>query len=280
MFNRFGIEGADEAVKDLRCIWISHIHADHHTGLARILALRRDLLNETPHEPLIVVGPRQLKRFLDAYQKLEDLDMQFLDCRHTTEASLKTFESNEDKDVSESACVPSDQKNGSTLFAKGSRMESYWKRPGSPVDSAAVFPLLKTLKEILRDAGLEALISFPVIHCPQAYGAVLKAADRTNSTGKKIPGWKIVYSGDTRPCPELVEASRGATVLIHEASCYSIILGFPFDYKYFSQIPLFVYFWLSQITVYVPNISILPHTILYSGLNAYHENFSCHMFPF
>ncbi|XP_075112451.1 tRNAse Z TRZ4, mitochondrial isoform X3 [Nicotiana tabacum] len=215
---RFGIEGADEAVKDLRCIWISHIHADHHTGLARILALRRDLLNETPHEPLIVVGPRQLKRFLDAYQKLEDLDMQFLDCRHTTEASLKTFESNEDKDVSESACVPSDQKNGSTLFAKGSRMESYWKRPGSPVDSAAVFPLLKTLKEILRDAGLEALISFPVIHCPQAYGAVLKAADRTNSTGKKIPGWKIVYSGDTRPCPELVEASRGATVLIHEAT--------------------------------------------------------------
>ncbi|OIT27678.1 hypothetical protein A4A49_30936 [Nicotiana attenuata] len=215
---RFGIEGADEAVKGLRCIWISHIHADHHTGLARILALQRDLLNETPHEPLIVVGPRQLKRFLDAYQKLEDLDMQFLDCRHTTEASLKTFESTGDKDVSESACVPSDQKNGSTLFAKGSRMESYWKRPGSPVDAAAAFPLLKTLKEILREAGLEALISFPVIHCPQAYGAVLKAADRTNSTGKKIPGWKIVYSGDTRPCPELVEASRGATVLIHEAT--------------------------------------------------------------
>lgn len=217
--NRFGIEGADEAVKGLRCIWISHIHADHHTGLARILALRRDLLNETPHEPLVVVGPRQLKIFLDAYQKLEDLDMQFLDCRQTTEASLKTFESGENNNVNGSVGVQNDQKSGSDLFAKGSRMESYWKRPSSPADASAAFPLLTMLKKILREAGLEALISFPVIHCPQAYGVVLKAADRTNSTGKKIPGWKIVYSGDTRPCPELVEASHGATVLIHEASC-------------------------------------------------------------
>lgn len=215
---RFGIEGADEAVKGLRCIWISHIHADHHTGLARILALRRELLKDTPHEPLVVVGPRQLKTFLDAYQKLEDLDMQFLDCRHTTEASLKTFESSENKDVNGSVCVQNDQKNGSNLFAKGSRMESHWKRPGSPIDASAAFPLLTMLKKILGEAGLEALISFPVIHCPQAYGVVLKAEDRTNSTGKKMPGWKIVYSGDTRPCPELVEASRGATVLIHEAT--------------------------------------------------------------
>ncbi|XP_059303243.1 tRNase Z TRZ3, mitochondrial-like [Lycium ferocissimum] len=215
---RFGVEGADEAVKGLTCIWISHIHADHHTGLARILALRRDLLSGTPHQPLLVVGPRQLKTYLDAYQKLEDLDMQFLNCRHTTEASLKTFESSENKDVNGSACVQNYQKNSSNLFAKGSRMESHWKRPGSPVDASLAFPLMTTLKKILREAGLEELISFPVVHCPQAYGVVLKAADRTNSTGKKIPGWKIVYSGDTRPCPELVEASRGATVLIHEAT--------------------------------------------------------------
>ncbi|OIT32048.1 PREDICTED: zinc phosphodiesterase ELAC protein 2-like [Nicotiana attenuata] len=176
---RFGVEGADEAVKGLRSIWISHIHADHHAGLTRILTLRRDLLNETPHEPLIVVGPQKLEIFLDWYQMLEDLDMQFLDCRDTTESSWKAFESNEDNDA-----------NGSA----------------------------SRLKNILREAGLTTLNSVPVIHCPQAYGIVLKSADRTNVTGKTIPGWKIVYSGDTRPCPELVEASRGATVLIHEAT--------------------------------------------------------------
>lgn len=225
------MEGADNAVRGLRCIWISHIHADHHTGLARILALRRDLLKGMPHEPLLVVGPRQLKRYLDAYQRLEDLDMQFLDCKHTTEASLDAFESSTESDQED--CSPGvdfkdtsskhtegqmAQKIESTLFAKGSCMESYWKRPGSPVDKSAAFPMIKNLKKVLSEAGLQALISFPVLHCPQAFGVVLKAAERTNSVGKVIPGWKIVYSGDTRPCPGLIEASQGATVLIHEAS--------------------------------------------------------------
>uniref|UniRef100_A0A5B6YIW4 ribonuclease Z n=2 Tax=Davidia involucrata TaxID=16924 RepID=A0A5B6YIW4_DAVIN len=225
---RFGVEGADDAVRGLRCIWISHIHADHHTGLARILALRRDLLKRVPHEPLLVIGPRQLKRFLDAYQRLEDLDMQFLDCRNTTEASWDAFESKKDHSTPGSPVSAENIHNGnavglmnpnidSTLFTKGSRMESYWKRPGSPVDNAA-FPILQNLKRVLKEAGLEALISFPVVHCPQAFGVVLKAADRSNSVGKVIPGWKIVYSGDTRPCPELTKASQGATVLIHEAT--------------------------------------------------------------
>lgn len=56
------------------------------------------------------------------------------------------------------------------------------------------------------------------MHCPESFGVVLKAADRINSIGKAIPGWKVVYSGDTRPCSEMVEASQGATILIHEAT--------------------------------------------------------------
>ncbi|KAL0319282.1 UNVERIFIED_CONTAM: tRNAse Z TRZ4, mitochondrial [Sesamum angustifolium] len=226
---RFGVQGADEAVRGLKCIWISHIHADHHTGLARILALRRDLLKGVPHEPIIIVGPRQLKRFLDAYQRLEDLDMQFLDCWHTTEASLEALELKEDNTMQESPGHFQGTKNGNTvglvgenvdsaLFARGSRMQSFWKRPGSPTQIAAAVPILKSLKKVLAEGGLEALTSFPVVHCPQAFGVVLQAANRINKVGKTIPGWKIVYSGDTRPCPELVKASRGATVLIHEAS--------------------------------------------------------------
>lgn len=209
---RFGVEGADDAVRSLRCIWISHIHADHHTGLARILALRRDLLKGVPHDPLLVVGPGQLLRFLNAYQRLEELDMQFLDCRHTTQASWDAFEGSLDSEMDSESNVDS------ALFVKGSPMQSYWKRPSSPVGNAASFERLSHLKKVLQDAGLENLISFPVVHCPQAFGISLKAGDRTNSIGEVIPGWKIVYSGDTRPCQELIEASRGATVLIHEVN--------------------------------------------------------------
>ncbi|KAI4355610.1 hypothetical protein L6164_004367 [Bauhinia variegata] len=213
---RYGIDGADEVVRALKCVWISHIHADHHAGLARILALRRDLLKGVPHEPVLVIGPRQLKRYLDAYQRLEDLDMQFLDCRHTTEASLKAFKVVDSgmNDNWDSVTREVD----STLFARGSPMQSYWKRPDSPVDKDAVSPIVNKLNKLLQEAGLEALNSFPVVHCPQAFGVVLQAAERINNVGKVIPGWKIVYSGDTRPCPDLVKASRDATVLIHEAT--------------------------------------------------------------
>lgn len=85
-------------------------------------------------------------------------------------------------------------------------------------DITGAFPVLNSLKRVLREAGLEGLVSFPVVHCPQAYGVVIKSSERVNSVGKMIEGWKVVYSGDTRPCPELTEASRGATILIHEVT--------------------------------------------------------------
>jgi len=212
---RYGLEGADEAVRNLRCIWISHIHADHHTGLARILARRRELLKGLAHEPAIVVGPRSLKNFLDAYQRLEDLDMEFLDCRNTTTTSWASVEtSRPEKNTS------SGNAEGS-LFSKGSLMQSIYKRPSSPLtDNSSALPFLKKLKKVLGEMGLEHLISFPVVHCPQAFGVSLKAAERKNIAGDEIPGWKMVYSGDTRPCPEMVEASKGATVLIHEVLFY------------------------------------------------------------
>uniref|UniRef100_A0ACD5VPN7 Uncharacterized protein n=1 Tax=Avena sativa TaxID=4498 RepID=A0ACD5VPN7_AVESA len=204
---RFGVSGADEIVKNLRCIWISHIHADHHTGVARVLALRSKLLNSVPHKPLLVIGPGQLLRFLNAYSTLEDLDMQFLDCRRTLKASVEDLLSD---NVTESATTQIEN----TMFVPGSRMENYNKKPASQRDTTA----LANLKEILDKSGLEILYSVPVVHCPQAFGVVLRAKEKVSSAGKAIPGWKVVYSGDTRPCPALVDASRDATVLIHEAT--------------------------------------------------------------
>uniref|UniRef100_A0A0A9CU61 ribonuclease Z n=1 Tax=Arundo donax TaxID=35708 RepID=A0A0A9CU61_ARUDO len=160
-----------------------------------------------PHKPLLVIGPRPLERFLNAYSTLEDLDMQFLDCRHTLKPSVDAFLS---ENVTESAMPQLEN----TMFAPGSRMESYSRKPASPRDTAA----LTNYKEVLLESGLEILYSVHVVHCPQAFGVVLRAMEKVNSVGKVIPGWKVVYSGDTRPCPALVDASRDATVLIHEAT--------------------------------------------------------------
>ncbi len=40
LVRRYGWEGARQVVARLGCVWISHIHADHHGGLPRLLAVR------------------------------------------------------------------------------------------------------------------------------------------------------------------------------------------------------------------------------------------------
>ena len=46
------------------------------------------------------------------------------------------------------------------------------------------------------------MLTVPVDHCTEAYGLALKHQH----------GWKIVYSGDTRPCPELIEAGKSVHI--------------------------------------------------------------------
>lgn len=43
--------GVWEVLRDLKCIFISHMHADHHIGLAKILAMRKLVSGSAP-EPV------------------------------------------------------------------------------------------------------------------------------------------------------------------------------------------------------------------------------------
>jgi ribonuclease Z len=63
-------------------------------------------------------------------------------------------------------------------------------------------------EEICARLCLDSFVNVPVEHCMDAFGLVMSHKS----------GWKIVYSGDTRPCPRLVEEGKGATILIHEAT--------------------------------------------------------------
>ena len=62
------------------------------------------------------------------------------------------------------------------------------------------------LSAVKAQLGLKTLQSVLVVHCAHAYAAVLEGE----------AGWKVVFSGDTRPCDQLVQAAQKATLLIHE----------------------------------------------------------------
>lgn len=183
LVRRFGRDGARERVADLGLVWISHMHADHHLGLPRLLAIRREALlarcrpGERP-EPLTVVGPRPLRRTLGELSQLEDLCYRFVDHCLVPE------------DVNVESLPPG-------AFPK-------WMDRAQEARKARV--LLERAKQRL---GLARLESVEVEHtCRFSYACVLQAEE----------GWVLSFSGDTRPNRAFAEAARGSTVLIHEAT--------------------------------------------------------------
>lgn len=66
------------------------------------------------------------------------------------------------------------------------------------------------LGKAMTGLKLSCLESFSVDHCAQAWGLNLRSDD----------GWSLAYSGDTRPCNNVVAAARDALILIHEVGIH------------------------------------------------------------
>lgn len=70
----FGYDKTDAILEDLRVLYISHGHADHHLGAASILARRAKLVKEKPHlPPLAIVASESFLTWLKEYASVEDL---------------------------------------------------------------------------------------------------------------------------------------------------------------------------------------------------------------
>ncbi|KAJ2080372.1 hypothetical protein H4R24_003113 [Coemansia sp. RSA 988] len=70
----------------------------------------------------------------------------------------------------------------------------------------------ENIAKLKNDLGLSDVSTCSVVHCPWAYGVSI-----THTSG-----WKLVYSGDTRPCANLVDLGladgKAPTILLHEAT--------------------------------------------------------------
>ncbi|CAG8471280.1 700_t:CDS:10 [Dentiscutata erythropus] len=155
----------EEFFDSLKCIFISHMHADHHLGVVGILSKWNELKRDS-NAFIHIVGPPKLWKWLSEYSDVQDFGL-----------SRTKFIDNRD-----------------ILFSQ--------KQNASP---KKISTSLKSLKESINLKNFEAI---EVIHCPFAYGICIEHLD----------GWKIVYSGDTRPCDNLVNVGKNATLLLHEAT--------------------------------------------------------------
>ncbi|ETK78537.1 hypothetical protein F441_15733 [Phytophthora nicotianae CJ01A1] len=155
-----------ERIGGLKCIWISHNHADHHCGLVRVLYeywhFHSHQKDARSLQPLAVVAPQSVLSYVESWLP------QFL--RNDSDKQL----------IRSATCAD-------------------FNNPRHPLRC-----------QLLSEIGyaVTSITSVRVFHCYDSYGLVL-----TLQGGKKL-----VYSGDTKPCNELVLAGMDAELLVHEAT--------------------------------------------------------------
>ncbi|KAI3607358.1 3 trna processing endoribonuclease [Moniliophthora roreri] len=191
LIRHFGTDEKNEmniyrVLKDLRCIYISHIHGDHHMGLAQVLSKRKELIPQ-PTEPLYLVAIRSVHLYLRELSDLLDIGV--------------------NSDPSENGVV--------TVLSDAlhyRKRESYppfgmWS-VGGDEPWLDINLSKQNAEQLCKSLGLKSFTTADVRHRTRCYGCVLRHND----------GWSIAFSGDTMPADSLVYASHGATLLIHEAT--------------------------------------------------------------
>ncbi|KAJ9473834.1 Ribonuclease Z [Pseudozyma hubeiensis] len=183
-------QDVDDILREMRVLFISHIHADHHIGLIRLLLERRKL-QPRPDKPLYLVGTGFVHNYLEEYEQIEKLgldeDVIFVLNDHLD------HHTGVDPNPSGNGVVSASTVNGHGRGQQEARQQH-----------------LAHVQAIKKLTGLSHIHTARVIHRgSHCYGLVVR-----HSTEK----WSVAYSGDTRPAPELIAAGKGCTLLIHEAT--------------------------------------------------------------
>lgn len=179
-------------------VFISHWHADHFSGL---LGLIQTLEMEGRERPLYIYGPPRTEEFTDRI-----LDTGYF------KRSYDIFV----EDIVE----------GDVITEDGYQIEPFEVEHGINAFGYVFIEedMMKANKDKMEEYGLE---SSPKI-------GELKDGKTIEWEGEKIepedviesvPGRKIVYSGDTAMCDNMIDNSREADLLIHEATCSHEIIG-------------------------------------------------------
>ncbi|GAA5995462.1 ribonuclease Z [Rhodotorula paludigena] len=159
---REGKDSAEDVLRGIKMVFLSHLHQDHHAGMSIILK-KRAQLDPPPQDPLVIVAPPNARIYLVEQHQLFDLG---LDHRSSTEPGRRVHF------VDNFLVEP-----GKTLL------------PGSKMDMA-----LEGLKQC---TGLTEITAVPVLHRCRAWGAVITHVSgwRTVFSGDTMPCEALVSAG-------------------------------------------------------------------------------------
>lgn len=185
---RYGVSFA------LEDVFFTHFHADHFLGITGLL---RTLGLQGRTEPMRLHGPRGARRLLgDAASvgvERTPFEVEILELAPGDRIDRGDYEI---------VAFPTDHSRGSVGYALVERERLGRFNP-----------------ERARELGVPEgplwgrLHRGETVRLPDG-----RAVGPEALVGESRPGRRVVYSGDTRPCQDVVDAARGADLLIHEAT--------------------------------------------------------------
>lgn len=177
----------------LQAIFVTHLHADHFIG---IIGLLRTLALQDREEPLTIYGPPGTERVLDTAIHLGVERINF---------PVTVGEASPEQPVhfGEYDVVPFQVRHGTS--AVGYALRELPRLGRFDVDRA-------------RELGIPEGRLFGRLHRGEPVEVDGRTIHPEEVVGDPRPGRLVVYTGDTRPCPDTVAAATGADLLIHEAT--------------------------------------------------------------
>lgn len=199
-----------DLLRDLKLVWISHLHADHHLGLTSVIkawhtAVHGDTsqnkdsstsIQDQISDPakylgeeqkLCIVSEGEMLHWLQEYSQIEDFGYNKILPLRVRPAKVEHPD----------------------IVTKPTGLEWHDKAVGFQVRDAAINAAIRKV------TGLSDLQAVSVIHCAGARAVALTWPN----------GLKISYSGDCRPSRRFATIGKDSTVLIHEATFDDTLVG-------------------------------------------------------
>lgn len=208
-----------EIFEDLKLVYLSHLHADHHLGIMSILKEWYRYNKSNPNAKIYLVTPWQYNKFVKEWLLLEKpeilLRINYISCEHLIN---DRYVKQETKSIHVEEYIKFMDDELQDLDNDGKKKDQVairsLKKRKLELDNTSSFRNIKMIHEMYEDLNLKLFQTCRAIHCNWAY---------SNSITFKISNsknFKISYSGDTRPNIHKFakEIGSNSNLLIHEAT--------------------------------------------------------------
>ncbi|AET39130.1 tRNase Z Ecym_4049 [Eremothecium cymbalariae DBVPG len=207
-----------EFFHNLKMIYLSHLHADHHLGIVSLINEWYAFNKGIPNSKLYLVSPWKYETFITEWFTLENKEIleriRYIGCQNFLNSSMNRDDnastnstSNSPSETKNQVCANDEQAMVSSgNFEKRRRLDDF-----TPQESESAI-----IQQMKQELCIMSFRTCKAIHCEWSYSNSITFYMQSDS--RKL--FKVSYSGDTRP--NVYKFANGigknSDLLIHEAT--------------------------------------------------------------